>query len=59
MESFQDKIFSEILDTAKNIESSNNNDQEETVDTYVDLKEFCKIIYDFLRSSFNFSRIRR
>lgn len=49
MESFQDKIFSEILETAKNIESSDNNDQQESVDTYVDLKEFCKIIYDFLQ----------
>ena len=53
MESFQDKIFSEILETAKNIDMNNdekqNSTQDENSETTVDLTEFNKIISDFLQ----------
>ena len=59
METFQDKIFSEILETAKNIDMNNENlsnntkqeeeSQENNSETSLDLSEFNKIISDFLQ----------
>jgi len=59
IDSLQDKIFTNILDAAKNTEFSQNNNNidnqnnENTTDVQVDLTEFSKIIIDFLNDLTN------
>ncbi len=55
IDSLQDKIFSNILDAAKNMEfpENNNDNNENSTDVEVDLTEFSKIIIDFLNDLTN------
>lgn len=55
IDSLQDKIFSNILDAAKNMEfpENNNDNNENSTNVQVDLTEFSKIIIDFLNDLTN------
>jgi hypothetical protein len=55
IDSLQDKIFSNILDAAKNMEfpENNNDNNENSTDVELDLTEFSKIIIDFLNDLTN------